>query len=82
MAEKDTQLDSYISCKASDATLVNITVGGKNAHAHMFTAGGFKPNYTATEEDHMENVTCSVGNNDVEDVLETTKTLYVTGNAF
>ena len=82
VVEKGKRIDSYITCHSSDATSANITVGGKSANALMFTTGRFRPTlYTATEEDHMVAVTCSVGNNDVETVLTTTKTLYVAGRS-
>jgi len=80
VAVKGERIDSYITCHSPHATRANITVGGKDANALMFTTEGFRPTlYTATEEDHMAVVTCSVGNDDVETVLTTTKTLYVAG---
>jgi len=80
VAVRGEQLESYVKCQSFYATRVNITVGGKNARAHTFPTGGFRPTlYTATDEDHMAAVTCSVGNDDDETVLTTTKTLYVAG---
>ena len=79
VAVRDEPLESNVTCHSSYATRANITVGGKNASAHMFTAGGFRSLYIVKEEDHETDVTCSVGNDDVETVLTTTKTLYVAG---
>jgi len=81
VAVRDEQLESYITCHSHFATRVNITVGGKDAHAHMFTTGGFRPFYTVKKEDNMADVTCSVGNDDVETVFMTTKSLYVAGRS-
>jgi len=82
VAVKGERIVSYITCHSSYATHVNITVGGKDANALMFTTGGFRPTlYTAIEEDHMAAVTCGVGNDDVETALTTTKTLYEAGRS-
>jgi len=82
VAVRGERIDSYITCHSSDATSANITVGGKNANTLMITTGSFRPSlYTATEEDHMAAVTCSVGNDDVSTALTTTKTLYVAGRS-
>jgi len=79
VAVRGEPLESYVTCKAPDATRVNIKVGEKNAPVHMFKPGGFRPIYTVTDEDHMVIVTCEVGNDDYDIVKKINKTLYVAG---
>ena len=82
MAVRGEPLEFFVICEASDATRANITVGGKNANAHMFSTGIFRSAYTVKEQDHLANATCSVGNDDFETVPKKTKTLYVAGKAY
>jgi len=80
VAVRGERLDFYVTCEASDATRANITVGGKKVQVQTSTSGKFLPFYIVTEEDHMVNVSCSVGNDDSKIHLGTTKTLYVAGS--
>jgi len=80
VAVRGERLDAYVTCIASEATRANITVGGKTVQVQKSTPGEFLPAYTVTKANHMVNVTCSVGNDDVEPVLTTSKTLYVAGS--
>jgi len=79
MAVRGERLDVNVTCEASDATRANITVGGKEVQVQKSSTGVFMSSYIVTDDDHMVDVTCSVGNDDVDTVLETTRKLFVAG---